>query len=109
MFRLVFVAGIALVVLLACNAPAVTPNTAPDTPANTPVPDIPAPIRTTSGKPITIWAPDRPAIIVRAHNQGYAEIYLILGGHGSHDVSQRQWQTFMDILGWEFPDRYRLR
>ena len=108
MFRLVSVAAIVLIALLGCSAPAAAPDIAPSTPTKTIAPDIPTATRTVSGKPITIWAPDRPAIVVKAHNQGYAEIYQLVGGHGSHDVSQRRWQTIMDILGWEYPERYRL-
>ena len=99
MLRLVSVAGIAVIILLACTVPIAPTNT----------PEIPTATPTVSGKPITVWATDRPAIVVKAHNQGYVEIYQLVGGHGSHDVSQRKWQMVMDILGWEYPARYRVK
>ena len=61
---------------------------------------LPEPTIKTSGKPIFISAPGKPGITVQKHNAGYHDVYELVGGDGSHDVSQQRWQQVMDILGW---------
>ena len=94
-------------ILIACNGTSMPPPTY--APASTPTPAatdsaapaaLPEPTIKTSGKPIFISAPGKPGITVQKHNAGYHDVYELVGGDGSHDVSQQRWQQVMDILGW---------
>ena len=49
---------------------------------------------------IYVNADDRPTIIVSPENPGYPEVFHMLGGDGSHQVSDSRWLQVMDALGW---------
>lgn len=84
-----------LILAVACTTPDAPASTEPIAPTEAKPPTL-----ITSGKPIFISAPNKPGITVQSHNDGYEDVYKLVGGDGSHQVSQQRWQQVMDILGW---------
>ena len=52
------------------------------------------------GRTIYVNAADRPWIEVSPENLGYQQVFQLLNGDGSHEVSDERWLQVMDILGY---------
>ena len=64
---------------------------------------VPAPDeegQTSQGETIYVNAADRAKIIVTHENPGYQQVFTLLGGDGSHQISDERWLQVMDILGY---------
>ena len=52
------------------------------------------------GDTIYITAIDRPMMVVEPNNPGYEKLFNLVGGDGSHKVSDERWLEAMATMGW---------